>query len=66
MIISLSTLRRHLNSRGYEALMKWLQKNINYPPIAAENNIQGRVMIRFVVEPDGSVSNVEVVRGVGS
>ena len=49
---------------GQAALMKWLSKNINYPAIAAENNIQGRVMISFVVEPDGSVSNVKVVRGV--
>lgn len=49
---------------GQAAMMKWLNSNINYPPIAAENNIQGRVMIRFVVEPDGSISNVEVLRGV--
>nr|WP_298630850.1 energy transducer TonB [uncultured Porphyromonas sp.] len=49
---------------GQAAMMEWLSKNINYPPIAAENNIQGRVMVSFVVETDGSLSNVRVVRGV--
>ena len=49
---------------GDAALLKWISDNINYPTIAQENGIQGRVSCRFVVEPDGSVSNVEVVRGV--
>ena len=39
-------------------------KQLIYPEIAAENGIQGRVFVSFVVEPDGSVSNVRVVRGV--
>ncbi len=49
---------------GIGELMKWLGKNINYPEIALSNNIQGRVMVKFVVERDGSASNVEVLRGV--
>ena len=49
---------------GQAEMMKWLQKNTNYPPIAAENNIQGRVMVSFVVEPNGSISNVQIARGV--
>ncbi|MDO5035704.1 MAG: energy transducer TonB [Porphyromonas sp.] len=49
---------------GVGALMKWLSDHINYPPIAAENNVQGRVLVSFVVERDGSVSDVKVVRGV--
>ena len=49
---------------GNAALMSWLSSNIHYPPVAEENNIQGRVVMSFVVEPDGSVSNVQVVRGV--
>lgn len=49
---------------GQAAMMKWLSKNINYPPIGAENNIQGRVMVSFVVEPNGSISNVKIVRGI--
>lgn len=49
---------------GAGEMMKWLGKNIKYPAIAQENNIQGRVMVSFVVERDGSVSDVKVIRGV--
>ncbi|HDP76338.1 MAG TPA: energy transducer TonB [Bacteroidales bacterium] len=42
----------------------WVQQNLKYPDVAAENGIQGRVIINFVVEPSGKVSNVKVVRGV--
>ncbi len=44
---------------------KFLQKNLRYPPIARENNIQGRVIVNFVVEKDGSLTDVKVVRGIG-
>jgi protein TonB len=49
---------------GQSALLSWLNSNIHYPPVAEENGIQGRVVVSFVVEPDGSISNVQVVRGV--
>lgn len=49
---------------GMPELMKWLSKNIRYPEIAQDNGIQGRVTVQFVVERDGSVSNVTVARGV--
>ncbi|MBO4607484.1 MAG: energy transducer TonB [Prevotella sp.] len=49
---------------GQSALLSWLSQNIHYPPVAEENGIQGRVVVSFVVEPDGSISNVQVVRGV--
>ena len=49
---------------GEKAMLKWLGSNVKYPALAAENNIQGRVMVSFVVERDGSVSNVKVDRGV--
>ena len=49
---------------GEAALMAYLQKNIQYPAIASENNIQGRVFCTFVVNKDGSVVDVEVLRGV--
>lgn len=49
---------------GMQELMKWLGKNIKYPDLAADNGIQGRVMVRFVVERDGSTSNVEIARSV--
>ena len=48
---------------GTTALMKFLGDNINYPVIAQENGIQGRVIMNFVVERDGSISDVQVVRG---
>ena len=43
---------------------EYIAKNLRYPEVAAENGIQGRVFVQFVVEPDGRVSNVKVVRGV--
>lgn len=49
---------------GMGALMKFLGKNINYPTIAQENGIQGRVIIQFVVNKDGSIVQPVVVRGV--
>jgi protein TonB len=42
----------------------WVQARVKYPQIAAENGIQGKVYLMFVVEPDGSVSNVSIMRGV--
>lgn len=42
----------------------WVQKRVKYPTIASENGIQGKVFIMFVVEPDGSVSNVNILRSV--
>jgi protein TonB len=49
---------------GDGALMKWIADHINYPPIAAENGIQGRVFCTFTVNADGSVTDVEVARAV--
>ncbi|MBC5619555.1 MULTISPECIES: energy transducer TonB [Butyricimonas] len=43
---------------------KWLGKNVKYPVIAQENNIQGRVTVQFVIERDGSITDVKVLRGV--
>ena len=48
---------------GEEAMRAWLFKNIEYPPLATENGIQGRVFLTFVVGPDGKLSKVEVIRG---
>lgn len=49
---------------GPGAMNQWLAQNIRYPAAAQENNIQGRVTVQFVVELNGSISNVVVVRGV--
>jgi len=43
---------------------KWVSSHIEYPEIARENGVSGRVMLQFVVNPDGSISNVRVVRGI--
>jgi periplasmic protein TonB len=50
---------------GDAARMKFLQDNIKYPQMARESGIQGTVYVTFVVEPDGSVSDVRVLRGIG-
>ncbi|WP_294743119.1 energy transducer TonB [uncultured Prevotella sp.] len=49
---------------GDQALMDYLNKSIKYPVIAEENGIQGRVVCTFVVERDGSITDVKVVRSV--
>lgn len=49
---------------GNAALMDFLANNIKYPQVAEENGIQGRVVLTFIVEPDGSLTEVKVVRGV--
>ena len=45
-------------------VQQWISKNIKYPMIAQENNIQGRVFVQFVIERDGSVTDVKVARSV--
>lgn len=49
---------------GQGALMKYLSENIKYPVVAQENGVQGRVIVGFVVERDGSISDVTVMRSV--
>jgi periplasmic protein TonB len=50
---------------GERELMKYLAENIKYPALARENNIQGKVTLTFVVNKDGSISDVSVLRDVG-
>ncbi|MCF8303385.1 MAG: energy transducer TonB [Bacteroidales bacterium] len=50
---------------GERARMKYLQENIEYPQMARESGIQGTVYVTFVVEKNGDVTNVEVLRGIG-
>lgn len=49
---------------GNVELMRYLGTNIKYPTIAAENGIQGRVVLKFVVSKDGSISNIQIVRSL--
>ena len=48
---------------GEAELMKYISKNLKYPPVAMENNIQGRVTIQFVVTKTGKIGEVKVARG---
>ena len=49
---------------GLTALMNYLRTNTRYPAAAQKAGIEGRVIVSFIVEPNGSVSNVEIVRSV--
>ena len=49
---------------GQDALNRFLVRNIKYPLLAQENGIQGRVVCQFVVNSDGSIVDISVVRGV--
>ena len=49
---------------GMAALMRWLNNNMRYPEAAQQNDIQGRVIVNFVVEKDGSIANVKIAKGV--
>lgn len=48
---------------GTEALYKWMGRNIKYPPSARRMGTEGTATCKFVIEPDGSISNVELLRG---
>jgi periplasmic protein TonB len=50
---------------GEEARIRFLQENLRYPQMAREAGIQGTVFVTFVVERDGSVTDVRVLRGIG-
>ena len=47
---------------GQAALMQYLAQNIRYPKISAENGVQGRILVQFVIEKDGSLSNFKIVK----
>ena len=51
---------------GMAAWAKFIQKTLNYPYMAQENNVQGKVYLSFVVEKDGSITDVSVTRGIGA
>jgi len=50
---------------GQEALRKFMQKNLRYPSQALSNSVAGKVFVSFVVNTDGSISNVQVLKGLG-
>jgi len=50
---------------GSKALMQYIANNIRYPAIARDNHIQGTVVLKLIIEADGSISEVELLRGIG-
>jgi protein TonB len=51
---------------GMEEWSKFLSKNLRYPNLARENNIGGRVTVSFVIETNGEITNLKVLRGIGA
>ncbi|MBO5988238.1 MAG: energy transducer TonB [Paludibacteraceae bacterium] len=49
---------------GHIKMAAFIKENIKYPEFAADNGVQGRVIVNFVVDKDGSISDIKVVRGV--
>lgn len=50
---------------GMDKFYKYLNRSIKYPPMAAENNIQGKVFVSFVVEKNGALTDIRVIRSLG-
>lgn len=50
---------------GDQALLEYMAKNTKYPPLARENGLQGIVVVTFVVDENGKINNVQVLRGIG-
>jgi len=51
---------------GDKALLKWLIENVHYPKEAKEKGIQGRITCRFLIDENGNISDVEIVKGLDS
>jgi protein TonB len=49
---------------GDPALMKYIGSNLQYPASAIENNIQGKVIVRFCVAADGSINQITILKGI--
>ncbi|GAB3938207.1 energy transducer TonB [Mucilaginibacter myungsuensis] len=51
---------------GIDKFYKYLENTMKYPSVARENNVQGKVFLTFVVEKDGALTDIKVLRGIGS
>ena len=49
---------------GQSALTKWIRQNLRYPEAAAVNCVQGRCIVKFVIEKDGSISDAKIIKGI--
>jgi protein TonB len=50
---------------GLDSMYAYIVKNLKYPEAAKEKGIEGRVFVSFIIEKDGSISNVKLLRGIG-
>ena len=48
------------------AFYEYIRRNLRYPALPRQQGVEGKVFVQFVVETDGSLTNVEVIRGIGS
>ena len=59
-------VEQHPEFKGGSAeLDKYLDKTLQYPGWARENNVQGKVLVRFMVDESGAVTNVKIIKGIG-
>ena len=58
--------KKEIEKCAQQEMLKFIYKNIKYPPIARENGVEGTVVVRFVVDKDGSVDEPEVLRDIGA
>lgn len=50
---------------GQSAMYKFIQQNLKYPPKAQKEEIQGRIILQFIVSESGKIGNIEIIRGIG-
>ncbi len=50
---------------GQSAFIKFLSRNLKYPVIAVEKGIEGKVLVSFIIEKNGRLSNIKILRGIG-
>jgi len=50
---------------GDAKMFEYISKNLEYPPLAKENSIQGRVVVQFVVDENGKITNAKILKGIG-
>jgi len=58
--------KKNIDKCATTALLKFLASKLNYPVMARENGVQGTVVVRFIVEKDGSLTEMEIVRDPGA
>ncbi|MBQ4421087.1 MAG: energy transducer TonB [Bacteroidales bacterium] len=49
---------------GFDTMLNFISSTLEYPPQSIENKIEGRVVVKFIIETDGSISNVEILKGL--